>query len=97
MLVEIVSYYLMVISLRNSSLWSPKSFEEFQNVDFPKMIKSRQIRGGGLWTGIKRFNSTHFQSNNQPFIPTHKFFITKNIFHPIVIGWDFILRDYLIS
>ena len=78
--------HLIVISLRNSSLWSPKNFEEFQNVDFSKMIKSRKIRGGGLWTGIKRFNLTHFQFNNQPFIPTHKFFMTKNTFHPNVIG-----------
>ena len=80
------SFYLMVISLRNSSLWSPKSFEEFQNVDFSKMIKSRQIRGGGLWTGIKRFNLTHFYFNNQRFIPKNNLFATKNIFHPIVIG-----------
>ena len=55
------------------------------------MITSRKIRGGGLWTGIKRFNLTHFQFNNQPFIPTHKFYPTNNIFHPIVIGWNFIM------
>ena len=53
------------------------------------MIKTQQIRAGGVWTGIKRFNLTHFQFNNQPFIPTHKLFETKNIFHPIVIGWKF--------
>ena len=40
---EHVCFHLMVISLRNSSLWSPNSFEEFQNVDFSKMIKSRTI------------------------------------------------------
>jgi len=84
-------YDLMEITLkRNSSLWSPISVEEFQNVDFSKMIKSQEIRGGGVWTGIKRFNFTHFQFNNQPFIPTHNLFETKNIFHPIVIGWNFI-------
>ena len=80
---------VMIFFKRNSSLWSPRSFEEFENVDFSKMINSKQIRGRGVWTGIKRFNLTHFQFNNQPFIPTHKLFETKNIFHPIVIGWNF--------
>ena len=70
-------------------MWSPISVEEFQNVDFSKIIKSQEIRGGGVWTGIKRFNLTHFQFNNQPFIPKHKLFETKNIFHPIAIGWNF--------
>ena len=67
-------------------MWSPRSFEEFQNVDFSKIIKSKKIRGGGIWIDIKRFNLTHFQFNNQPFIPTHSLFETKNIFYPIVTG-----------
>ena len=75
-------------------MWSPVSVEEFQNVDFSKMIKSQEIRGGGVWTGIKRFNFTHFQFNNQPFIPTHKLFEIKNIFHPIVIGWILKSHDF---
>ena len=70
---------------RKSALWIPKSLEEFREANFLELLNPKQI-DLGIWTGIERFNLTHFQFNNQPFIPKNYLFATKNIFHPIVTG-----------
>ena len=76
---------IVILLLRESALWIPKSIEEFREVNFLELIDPMPI-GYGIWTGIERFNLTHFQFNNQIFIPTNNIFAFDNIFHPIVIG-----------
>ena len=76
---------MVTLLQRESALWMPKSLEEFQEANFLKVIDPKLIRRG-IWTGIERFNLTHFQFSNQPFIPTNNLFATDNIFFPIVTG-----------
>ena len=72
-----------------SSLWSPKTISDFENDKILDLLRSNNpnLRDGRLfWTGMERFNDTHFiYGESKHFLPSDYFTWTTIRFMPTVI------------
>ena len=84
-----------------SSLWTPKTISDFENEKILDLLRSSNpnLRDGRLfWTGMERFNRTHFiYGESKHFLPSEYFNWASISFMPTVITHVPLLNIHICS